>query len=666
MRSAALPLVVLSGCLGGTETGGDPATDAPPPAAELAHPLSFQAISLPEKGPSETLLATPAATSGEAAVSEPFTALLPQETLVRGMHYGRLSDEGGVDIEPELPCPRPAGAAVIPAEDGGLFHVAGTDCQPSAAWWTRVSVDGEGGLAARAARPVDLSALGGAGGLRGAASTPWGTALLVEGMEGDARRIRPDGQRMDGYRADGYDPFLFRRYFRVPARRPWVYDHGWALEISAAGDRAVRRPALGRLAHADLVALPDGRTVYLADGAVNGGLFLFVADRPGDLSSGALYAARWTQQRARDGGAGQLDWVPLGRADEAALEPELAAGALHFDEIFEVADPVEAPPADDVEAVADTDREPSCPEGFSPVNTRWGAECLRLRAGVDPVLASRLETRRVAALGGATTELRGIRGLTWDPDHGVLYAALESVQKGMIPHNPEWDVLGPDHIRVDENRCGGVYSLTVAEQAVDTAGEAIDSPYVATAMAGFLLGRPEGFGCAAGAPAGLRALTYLPGTGTLLLGEGAGPHPNPLVWAADVGALHAGRLAGLTPILAAPPGASIAGLDVGRDAAGRGWVSVSIAHPWEGVSGGEARPAAERLGLVGLLGPFSVTEEGPVSPAGDVFGPAPAPDTDAPDPADEPGPGEGSPAEPAGSDTDVAPERVATPALIPE
>jgi hypothetical protein len=41
--------------------------------------------------------------------------------------------------------------------------------------------------------------------------------------------------------------------------------------------------------------MPDERTALMGDDATNGGLFMFVADKAQDLSSGTLYVAKWNQ-----------------------------------------------------------------------------------------------------------------------------------------------------------------------------------------------------------------------------------------------------------------------------------------------------------------------------------------------------------------------------------
>jgi hypothetical protein len=54
---------------------------------------------------------------------------------------------------------------------------------------------------------------------------------------------------------------------------------------------------LGRIAFEMGLVMPDNRTVYMADDGTNVGFFKFVADTPGNLMSGSLYAAKANQVR---------------------------------------------------------------------------------------------------------------------------------------------------------------------------------------------------------------------------------------------------------------------------------------------------------------------------------------------------------------------------------
>ena len=77
---------------------------------------------------------------------------------------------------------------------------------------------------------------------------------------------------------------------------------------------------LGRISHELVQVMPDERTVLMGDDATNGGLFLFVADRPRDLSAGTLYVAKWLQKTSANGGSADLQWINLGHATSRQIE----------------------------------------------------------------------------------------------------------------------------------------------------------------------------------------------------------------------------------------------------------------------------------------------------------------------------------------------------------
>jgi hypothetical protein len=100
-------------------------------------------------------------------------------------------------------------------------------------------------------------------------------------------------------------------------------------------------------------------------------------------------------------------------------------GGTVFSDIFESADPSE---------------EGTCPEGFTSINAGHEGgkhQCLTVKEGME-VVASRLETRRYAALMGATTELRKEEGITFDADNGKLYSAMSEVAYGSETTSPYW------------------------------------------------------------------------------------------------------------------------------------------------------------------------------------------------------------------------------------
>jgi len=84
-------------------------------------------------------------------------------------------------------------------------------------------------------------------------------------------------------------------YYGGDVTRLNPYAYGWPVEVTVDAEgttQVAKRYAIGRVALELPHVMPDRRTAYLTDDGTNAGLYLFVADREGDLSAGTLCAAR--------------------------------------------------------------------------------------------------------------------------------------------------------------------------------------------------------------------------------------------------------------------------------------------------------------------------------------------------------------------------------------
>lgn len=325
---------------------------------------------------------------------------------------------------------------------GGAWLISHLERPEGGIWRTRLSAD----LVPVETAPIDLRVLQG-GYIHCAASvTPWGSHLGSEEYEPDAAIVGSD-QRMaktaDRGRATPEEPLETvpdHGYNEIEPRSP--YDYGWMFEIEPVSFGVIPHPTLGRFSHELGLVLEDRRTVYLTDDTYlpsdagvqvgGGGLFRFVADRPDDLSAGELFAAILEQ--------GQISWISLGHASDAELSARPSFSEL-FDRVIAA----------------------ECPAGFTRTETMTGRECLRVRPGQDR-LASRLETRRYAALLGATTWLTKSEGLTLDGD--TLYLVLSSVKAPMKgkPHGlPEPDAGLVLALALDDQGVATAYRVEVGE-----------------------------------------------------------------------------------------------------------------------------------------------------------------------------------------------------------
>jgi len=340
--------------------------------------------------------------------------------------------------------------------------------------------------------------------------------------------------------------------------------------------------------------MPDRKTAYMSDDGTNVGLFRFVADRAGDLGAGTLYAAVWTQTDYDGLGAADLTWVNLGHATDTQVAAWI--DNYTFDDIFDVGDP------------------DSCDTASGYVEFNAGHEdgkhqCLKLKDGVPEVVASRLESRRWAAMQGATTEFRKMEGITFNPEGRTLYIAMSEINKGMgNDATSKYDTGGPNRIQLNKNSCGGVYALDV------------DDDYTATKMAGLVAGIPMtvGYGADVESPdfdgrnecdldhiANPDNLTYMSGYGTLIIGEDSSDgHQNDAIWAYDLAS------ASLTRIETTPYGSETTSPYFYPDINGYGYLMSVVQHPYgesdqtklEGVIG-RARA------YTGYIGPFPAMDE---------------------------------------------------------
>lgn len=543
----------------------------PAPAPQAGPRLRFTALAEPvPQADGSTLLAS-AELDGQASPfgwqvliaegDKPGDSPLPFGTLVDSQ--GRPLPDGTAPT-----CSYPDGNGLVETQ-GRIWLSTNLECTPATLYRTELSLV-DGAFRALRTAPVDLAAVGGTNQLCAAEMTPQGSFLTAEEYEPDAALFKDGQLDISGvvtstgkafYDASGWKDF---QRFDPGARNP--YSVGWMVEV--APDTTVRkRTAMGRFSHELGRTMPDGRTVYLSDDYSFGMLAVFIADTVGDLSAGRLYAARWVEEA----GGARLSWVDLGHAREAEIDAAIASGTT-FEQLFERTIPA-APGL--------------CPEGLQPVRGPQGVdECLAFKPG-QQALATRLETRRAAALLGATVELEKEEGLAVDPVGRRLFVAFTRISNGMLASNPPQGES--DHARLPENPCGVVYSFDLEGAQLDTAGAPIDSEWVATSAIPGVAGVPGADGCDPAWPSEPDNVEWMPGAQALLIAEDTDRSPN-LLWVWQGGAP--------VPLLAGPPRpesgrlAEIAGLSWVPSVGGQGWITVSIQHP-----GGQ--PAR-----VGVLGPF--------------------------------------------------------------
>jgi len=267
--------------------------------------------------------------------------------------------------------------------------------------------------------------------------SPWGTPLTSEenySIPDTPVWNDPDWQYRNGVERlarhlghERNDDGLFADEFPNPYR----YGHIVELEEPEDDPEPVKRFALGRSTHENAVVMPDERTAYTTSDGTARGFYKFVADEPGDLSAGTLYAAKATQQGPTGGDPAKvsfgLEWIELAHGDQDDIESWIA----EYDDVTQ----------------ADYE------EGETSYITDAEIEAWANGDAPDDRVAF-LETREAARAKGATIEFRKMEGVNIrrNAEPGdYMYVAMSNTN----------ETMGDDEgdIQLDGNEWGAVYRM---------------------------------------------------------------------------------------------------------------------------------------------------------------------------------------------------------------
>lgn len=611
--AAAAALFLFTGC---GENGTD-GTDGITPNANEATMVGFSELSAPvtdeEKSSIRTSDSVTYVQSGKTQTIG-FTKLMATAETNNNQTFGLIKDYTDTPISfadgsPYICNGTNAGIgsgldhSSILRTDGRIFMVNQFECEIGAMYGMELEQNG-GILSVKPDSLQYISQKEGFGGWVHCAgmTTPWQSHLGSEEYEPNARNVEAKLDTTTMLTGDKYYDEVTKYYWKDEnnanaANNNNPYYYGWIPEVKVDASQATpafnytKHFSMGRAAWELAYVMPDERTAYLSDDGTNVGFYMYVADKAQDLSAGTLYAAKWIQTSNVGAGAADLMWVKLGHASDAEIKAVVEAQPV-FSDIFDTTDVVED----------------SCLEGYTFVNTAMGKECLKVKSGMEKAAAF-LETRRYAAMKGATTEFRKEEGITFDAAHGQLFVAMSEVRKGMSD--------GMGDIRLEENKCGAVYALnTIGEEetAYDALQNAIDSAYVVINMHAIVEGSPasypegsayESYTCSVNGIANPDNVTYLEGKNLLAIGEDTGAHPNDFVWSYDV---VSGKL---TRILSTPYGSETTSPFWERDVKGYDYLIVVTQHPFGEVSTDDAEYGLvgqasdeQKESFVGVVGPF--------------------------------------------------------------
>jgi hypothetical protein len=416
---------------------------------------------------------------------------------------------------------------------------------------------------------VDTSSVRGLWTTCGASLSPWGTHLSSEEYEPDA--FAPGGSR--------YLKHFSRMYFGDESTaNPYHYGHLPEVTVHPDGTGSVKKHyCLGRISHELIQVMPDERTALMGDDYTNGGLFMFVADRPRDLSSGTLYVARLGPGFSLDpkGRGAALKWIRLGHATSAEIEA--LASQVRPQDIMSVrhSDPDDA--------------------SYTRMVLDGELNWVKLHPGQEKAAAF-LETHRYANLKGASMAFTKLEGTTVNARDKIAYSALQAVEKSMVKGDAAW-VAGHNVGLAEANPAGAVLAHTLAGGQRDTEGQAIDSEWVPvrtrTLLAGRPLATPDAVGNLASPDwiANPDNLKFSEALRTLFISEDSPTHVNNMVWAYQV---DTGQLTRLATV---PVGAESTGLHVSDDVNGWTYIMSNFQHAgeWRDKLHAKARPLVEPL-----------------------------------------------------------------------
>lgn len=377
----------------------------------------------------------------------------------------------------------------------------------------------------------------------GASRSPWNTHLSSEEYEPDAFTIATDTQ---------FAGFSKSLYGDATRANPYHYGHMPEITVNPDGTGSCKKHyCMGRISHELVQVMPDERTALMGDDATNGGLFMFVADKARDLSSGTLYVAKWLQKTVENGGSADLQWIKLGSATSAEIK---ALADTH--KAADIMDVRTADPADTT---------------FTKIAFNGRSNWIKIKPGKEKAAAF-LETHRYAAFVGGSMGFTKMEGTTVNAKDKIAYSAIAAIGSAMTNGSGGVSIKGPS--------AGAVYALNMKGAQKDLSGAAIDSEWVPVDMAAVPallsedLATPDALGNTANAEkvANPDNIKFSEKLRTLFVGEDSGTHVNNFLWAYNVDTKV------LTRLLSTPAGAESTGLHAVDDMNGFAYVMSNFQH----------------------------------------------------------------------------------------
>jgi len=343
---------------------------------------------------------------------------------------------------------------------------------------------------------------------------------------------------------------------------PYHYGHVPEVTVNPDGTGSVQKHyCLGRISRELVQVMPDQKTVLMGDDYTGGALFMFIADKAGDLSAGTLYGAKMMQTSADSGGTFTLSWLKLGSAN--SKEIKAMADSLSPKDILDVrfTDPTDS--------------------SYTKVAMDgWGYQWVKVLPA-QAKAAAFLETHRYAAVAGVTMELTKLEGVDVNAKDKVAYFAVSRIETTMLAGPEQSATTRPevDDIQLAALRPGAVYASHLRGGQSDSKGQAISSAWVPTDfyVPKGLLGENMATD-ADGNNANILKISqpdnvkFSETMRTLFVGEDGSGHLNNYVWAYNVDTQQ------LSKLLSTPAGAECTGLQAVDNLNGFAYLMTAFQH----------------------------------------------------------------------------------------
>jgi len=396
---------------------------------------------------------------------------------------------------------------------------------------------------------VDTSSANGLWITCGASLSPWNTHLSSEEYEPDAAFIAENKRFKD---------FSKNLYGNESTANPYHYGHLPEVTVHPDGTgTVVKHYCMGRISHELVQVMPDNRTVLMGDDYTNSGLFVFVADKEKDLSSGTLYVAKLgVGFSINPGDAGvSLSWIKLGHATSAEIRT--LADQLKPSDIMTV---LKADPND---------------SSFTKIFYDGQANWVKIKPGMEKAAAF-LETHRYAYLMGGSMGFSKMEGTTVNIKDKIAYTALQNIQDSMVKTGKGWNANSG--IALNEALiAGGVFAHQLSGGLKDHEGNPIASEWMPRQMYPIIKGEDiaqDALGNLANPDmvSNPDNLKFSEKMRTLFIGEDSSTHVNNFVWAYNVDTRKLSR------IMSMPSGAEATGLGVADNINGWTYLTSNFQH----------------------------------------------------------------------------------------